>query len=886
MNTIKASLILFYLLLSSLSVGAASALPRFSTAGFYPLEGGQRQVSNFNVGWRFHKGSLTGAEAKAFDDSQWPVVSLPHSVELVPAAASGSRNYQGEAWYRKHFTVAPSWQGRQVSLHFEGIMGKSKIYLNGVLLKEHFGGFLPAIVDLGAAGLKPGEEAVVAVCADNSDDISYPPGKKQYTMDFCYFGGIYRDCWLVETNPVHITNPNSSGTVAGGGVFVSYDEVSEKQARVNVSTEVANANQAPCQVQVETILINPDGKEVGKTRKSLRIAAGSKASIAQQLTVKQPALWTPDTPNLHQLQTKVYRDGKPCDGVTTRIGIRSIDFRGTEGFFLNGKPYEEKLMGGNRHQDYGYIGNALSNNLHWMDVKKLRDAGCRVIRSAHYPQDPAFMDACDELGMFIIVATPGWQYWNPAPTFEQYVLSDIRQMVRRDRNHPAVLMWEPVLNETNFPDSFAYNAYNATHEEYPYPGCFAACDDKSKGAERYDIIYCAPQNEAFYKHWNKSGFTREFGDCVDDWNTHNSYSRVARGWGEEPQQRQAQHYARKNYEGSLTLDQFQKGPRAHVGGTLWHSFDHQRGYHPDPFWGGWMDAFRQPKYSYYMMMSQRDPKLELKQADSGPVLYIANEMSPFSSEDIIVYSNCDSVRLVIFEKDTLTQAPFLEENGIRHPPIIFKDAFSFVKVRALHRASKPEKASIVAEGFIDGKVAIRTKKMPSKRNEALTLTIEQGIAPQANGSDIVTLIASVADKDGYVKHLSQESIVFTVEGEGELVTSPTIGSNPCATEWGTAPALIRTSIHPGKVKVTARLLHPGTQINPVATMEFTTVAPEQPLSYLEKPTSNQQDLPILREVTDKVDPAEIEKNKREEQERIDEAKRVEQQQRQFESTEK
>lgn len=299
-----------------------------------------------------------------------------------------------------------------------------------------------------------------------------------------------------------------------------------------------------------------------------------------------------------------------------------------------------------------------------------------------------------------------------------------------------------------------------------------------------------------------------------------------------------------------------------------------------------MDAFRQPKYSYYMMMSQRDPKLELKQADSGPVLYIANEMTPFSSEDIIVYSNCDSVRLIVFEKDTLIQAPQLEEKGIRHPPIIFKDAYSFVNVRALHRASKAPKASIVAEGFIDGKVAIRTQKMPSKRNETLTLTLEQGIAPQANGSDIVTLIASVADKDGYVKHLSQESIVFTVEGEGELVTAPNIGSNPCATEWGTAPALIRTSTQPGKVKVTARLLHSGSQIQPVATLEFITVAPEQPLAYLEKPTPYKHEQPLLQKATGEVDPAEIEKNKREEQERIDEAKRVEQQQRQFESTEK
>ena len=885
MNTIKKNFILTCLMLISI-ISGANTLPRFSTAGFYPLAGSERQVSNFNVGWRFHKGSLTGAEATAFDDSKWPVVSLPHSVELVPAAASGSRNYQGEAWYRKHIIVSPTWKDRQVSLHFEGIMGKSKIYLNGILLKEHFGGFLPAIVDLSNAGLKVGEKAVIAVCADNSDDISYPPGKKQYTMDFCYFGGIYRDCWLVETNPVYVTNPNSSGTVAGGGVFASYDKVSEKQTQVNVTTEIANDGKTACNVQVETRLISPDGKEVGKSRKSIRIAKGTKASISQQLTVKKPALWTPDSPNLHQLQTKVYRNGKPCDGVTTRIGIRTIDFRGAEGFFLNGKPYEEKLTGANRHQDYGYIGNALSNNLHWMDVKKLRDVGYRVIRSAHYPQDPAFMDACDELGMFIIVATPGWQFWNPEPTFEQFVLSDIRQMVRRDRNHPAVLMWEPVLNETNFPESFALNAYKATHEEYPYQGCFAACDDKSKGAEQFDVIYCAPKEESFYKRWNKSAFTREFGDCVDDWNAHNSYSRVSRAWGEQAQQRQAHHYSRKEYGGSLSIDQLSKAPRAHVGGTLWHSFDHQRGYHVDPFWGGLMDVFRQPKYSYYMMMSQRDPKLQLKQADSGPMLYIANEMTPFSNEDIIIYSNCDSVRLVIFEKDTLVQAPILEETGIRHPPITFKNAYSFVTVRALHRASNPQKASIVAEGFIDGKVVIRTKKMPSKRKESLVLTLEKGLSPQANGSDIVTLIASLTDKDGHIKRLSQESIAFTVEGEGELVTAPYIGTNPCATEWGTAPALIRTSTRTGKVKVTARLLNPGIQINPIESIEFMTVAPEQSLSYLEEPTpTTQKQLPTTT-ITTIVDKAEIEKNKKEELERIAEGKRVEQQQRQFESTEK
>ena len=138
-------------------------------------------------------------------------------------------------------------------------------------------------------------------------------------------------------------------------------------------------------------------------------------------------------------------------------------------------------MGANRHQDFAVIGNALPNSLHWRDAKKLRDAGMRVIRNAHYPQDPAFMDACDELGLFVIVNTPGWQFWNDQPIFAQRVYSDIRNMVRRDRNHPSVWMWEPILNETWYPADFAKNVVDILNEEYPYPYCYAGCDVTARG---------------------------------------------------------------------------------------------------------------------------------------------------------------------------------------------------------------------------------------------------------------------------------------------------------------------------------------------------------------------------------------------------------------------
>ncbi len=177
-------------------------LPKFSTAGFYELPNTGREVYSMNLAWRFYKGDVEGTPfATEFDDSGWQVVSVPHGLEYLPVEASGCANYQGVAWYRKRFIPDERLKGKQLFLHFEAIMGKSEVYVNGKLLKEYYGGYLPIIVDVTNV-LKWGEENVIAVKADNSDDPLYPVGKAQNMLDFTYFGGIYRDCWLVAHNDV------------------------------------------------------------------------------------------------------------------------------------------------------------------------------------------------------------------------------------------------------------------------------------------------------------------------------------------------------------------------------------------------------------------------------------------------------------------------------------------------------------------------------------------------------------------------------------------------------------------------------------------------------------------------------------------------------------
>lgn len=777
----------------SLSLWAARQ-PEFSTAGFFRLDNSGREVYSMNPAWRFHKGAVEGAETKEFNDKDWTVVSLPDGIEYLPTEASGCINYQGEVWYRKHFTPDAALKGKKLFLHFEAIMGKSKVFVNGKLLTEHFGGYLPVIADVTDV-LDWNGDNVIAVWADNSDDPSYPPGKAQDVLDYTYFGGIYRDCWLIAHNNVFITDPNYENEVAGGGLFVAFGKVSDALAEVQLKIHVRNATKNPFSGRVEYMLLQPDGTEVARLSDKIQVKVGRATTVSDRMPVKQPMLWTPSTPTLYNLLVRVLdKEGNVIDGYRRRIGIRSIEFKGKDGFYLNGRPYGKPLIGANRHQDFAVVGNAVANSIHWRDAKKLKDVGMEIIRNAHCPQDPAFMDACDELGLFVIVNTPGWQFWNDAPEFAQRVYSDIRNVVRRDRNHPSVWLWEPILNETWYPADFAKNTRDIVDAEYPYPYCYSGSDSEARGHENFPVYFAHPANmQDASKEIDptKTYFTREWGDNVDDWSSHNSPSRVARNWGEQPMRVQAQHYACPYYP-VTSYDVLYKQSPQHVGGCLWHSFDHQRGYHPDPFYGGLMDVFRQPKYSYYMFMAQRPAVKNDRNAGSGPMVYIAHEMTPFSGKDVTVYSNCDEVRLT-FNKGGKTYTYKKDKNrpGMPSPVITFPDVYDFMVDKAFSRTQKQDDVYLLAEGLIDGKVVATHKVVPARRPEKILLWMDnEGTDLKADGSDFVTVVAAVADKNGNIKRLNNYNIRFSIEGEGRLLGGPGVLANPVPVKWGTAPVLV------------------------------------------------------------------------------------------------
>ena len=770
-----------------------------SVAGLFPIPNSGRIIYNFNEGWHFLLGDAEGAETINFDDTSWEVVCAPHTVRLEPSEVSGCRNYQGICWYRKQFVVPSDLQGKEITVHFEAVMGKQEVYVNGRLVKQHLGGYLPITIDLSKEGVKAGDKCLIALKADNSDDKNYPPGKKQTQLDFAYHGGMYRDVWLIGKSPVHITDPIERGQVAGGGIFLHYDNISERSAGITVNVDVAGKGTAEVVVRIK----DAEGRLVKTITQ--RKAVANYALFTLHSSLNTLHLWSPENPYLYQVEVRLMQ-GKTCvDGGMVRAGIRKAEFRGKDGFWLNGKPYHQ-LIGGNRHQDFAYVGNALPNSQQWRDAKRLKDAGMTIIRAAHYPQDPSFMDACDELGLFIIVPTPGWQYWNKDPQWGEMVHQNTRDIIRRDRNHPCVLMWEPILNETRYPEVFALKALQITREEYPYEGRpVAAADLNSAGVkEHYDVLYDWADNIGKGSlDTNKCIFTREWGEYVDDWYAHNAINRAARSWGEQAQVTAALSLAD-------TYGMMYRGQRQFIGGCQWHPFDHQRGYHPDAYLGGIYDAFRQKKYAFEMFRSQ---------SQQEPMVYIAHEMTQFSDSDVVVFSNCDSVRLTALDGWKSMTLPVVHQpEGTPNTPVVFKGLWNFWKAR----------------------------------EESYTNRKWQNVKLVADGSDFMVVVAEITDDNGNVRRLAREHVTFSVEGEGCIIGDASIAANPRLVEWGSAPCLVRSTHRPGKIRIIARPTFEGVHAPAADTLEIESIPYDIPLcngiyqpskQQIDKPSSGRTDTP-------------------------------------------
>ena len=391
------------------------------------------QRQRFTQDWRFHLGDPEWWQWNPSNLSTWRRVDLPHdwSIELDrhpdhPCGTSGGYFAMGRGWYGKSFTAPEAWRGKKVYLEFEGVYMNAESWLNHQRLGYHPYGYTTFCYDL-TPHLKIGSD-------DNSlgmrVDNSWQRNSRWYSGS-----GIYRPVWLLVAHPVHVSH---------WGVSVTTPQVSAEEATVRLCTTVENGSESACQVSIRSCIIAPDGALVCASEAPTAIDVDTKVDTVQELEVPCPHLWSPDTPHLYRLETEVVLDGQIVDRSTTPFGIRSLSFDAQSGFQLNGKPL--LLKGGCVHHDNGVLGAASYERSEARKVELLKASGYNAIRCAHNPPAPAFLDACDRLGMLVIdEAFDCWREGKNAGdyhvSFEAWWQRDLESMLLRDRNHPSVIMW-------------------------------------------------------------------------------------------------------------------------------------------------------------------------------------------------------------------------------------------------------------------------------------------------------------------------------------------------------------------------------------------------------------------------------------------------------------
>lgn len=377
-------------------------------------------------------GDEPGASHRAFDHGTWRRLDLPHdwSIEETPhpdnpAGAEGGFFPGGIGWYRKELKIPHDLGEREVLIEFDGVYMNSDVYRNSSFCGRRPYGYSSFCYDL-TPYVKAGERAVVSVRVDNSRQ----PNSRWYTGS-----GIYRHVWLTIASPVRIDH---------WGVSVATPEVSESEARLQYSTTIINNRVQKQEIELKVELVAPEGETDGTDASRSEIERGGKIEFAGSMTIDHPHLWSLERPNMYSLRSTITSGGELLDSFDTPCGIRSIRFDADEGFFLNG--HGVKFKGVNEHHDAGCLGAAVPDDVLRRRFSILKDLGCNAIRVAHNPASPAFLDLCDEIGFLVI--EDAFDEWRRGKTefgyhlyWDEWWERDLVDMIRRDRNHPSIVMW-------------------------------------------------------------------------------------------------------------------------------------------------------------------------------------------------------------------------------------------------------------------------------------------------------------------------------------------------------------------------------------------------------------------------------------------------------------
>ncbi|MEA4937848.1 MAG: glycoside hydrolase family 2 TIM barrel-domain containing protein, partial [Paludibacter sp.] len=393
---------------------------------------GQRIRYSINENWHFIRADVPYPTQSLFENSG-RLVSFPHTWNVEDVMDDTPGYYRNIAWYSRNINIPSEYKEKQLTLFFEGANQEVELFVNGKSVGVHVGGYTRFSFNI-TDYVHVGSQNQLVIKVNNRFNEDIPP----LSADFTFFGGIYRDVYMIVTSGQHISTTH----YASSGVYLRTPEVSQEKARLEIKTMLTNAASVTKNIRIEHTVIGPDKNVVITTSKNIKLAKNSENIPSEQtLKILNPGLWSPEYPVLYGVYTRVYDVGNKVllDEVYQPLGFRWFEFTTEKGFVLNGKPY--KLIGTNRHQCFDKMGNALPDEIHIRDVKLLKDMGANFLRVSHYPQDPTVMELCDKLGIITSVEIPIVNAITESQEFTRNSIEMAREMVFQDYNRPSVLVW-------------------------------------------------------------------------------------------------------------------------------------------------------------------------------------------------------------------------------------------------------------------------------------------------------------------------------------------------------------------------------------------------------------------------------------------------------------
>jgi beta-galactosidase len=738
--------------------GAALAPYAISENGADSNTPAGRLVLPMNRKWRYSRSFVEGGHAKDFDDSGFERVVIPHTNVRLPWHGFDEKTYEFVSLYRRRFKLPAEARGKRVFVDFEGVMTASTVWINGERLGEYKGGYTPFSFEL-TSHLDFEGENLLAVDVDSTERPDIPPFG--YEIDYLTFGGIYREVSLRVVPATFIEN-----------IFVRPKNVLTQSPAVDVDCFVQHLEASKNTLTIEIELLDGD-HVVGKTSQQLPASAPESEPVAHTAHLEGLngiKLWDLEKRNLYSARVRLRSGAQVVDEDSRRFAFREAQFT-DHGFELNGNVI--KLRGLDRHQTFPWVGQAMPGRPQRRDAQILRNQlKCNIVRTSHYPQSRHFLDACDEVGLLVLEEIPGWQHIGDQ-AWQNISVDNVRRMIRRDWNHPSIILWGVRINESRDNHDFYTRTNALAHQLDP---------TRQTGGIRYF------QESEFLE----DVFTmNDFGFPLKPPN-HPRYLNTEFCGHTYPTKTidQVERLTEHTIRHARVHDQLASNPQ-YAGGIGWCAFDYNThgnfGSGDRICYHGVTDIFREPKPAAGFYKSQCDPAEEIV---LEPAFHWARGDASVGFSKAVVCSNCDHLKFYIDDKLIAEVDPDRKQFAhLRYAPFVLEMGELFHQWGDLR-----------IEGYIQGKQVI-AKRLSGRGVDTKFMLLPDDTDLIADGADSTRVVLRVTDEFGAVQPFANDAVKFELEGPAEIV-----GDNPFSLIGGTGAIWIRAQERPGNVRLKA--IHP------------------------------------------------------------------------------